>query len=109
MLACSRVPDAPEDLNQLGSYIFTYLKSENLQYLVISIDNLYEWVLQQQTELEEGYRIENIIEQAVIDLGFADSIESGGPGGIQPREPSFTMPFRMCLRPCGRADQPNGP
>lgn len=74
LLACSRVPDAPEDLNQLGSYLFTHFEASNPQYLINGIDNLYEWVLLNKSDLEEGYRIQNINEQAVLDLGFADSI-----------------------------------
>lgn len=69
-IACAP-PDAPETLDKLGSYLFEEFENPDKRYLEEGVKNLQEWVEENREDVQEGYRIENLSEEAVNALGLA--------------------------------------
>ena len=63
-------PDAPETLDKLGSYMFEEFANPDNRYLEEGVRNLQVWVEDNREEVQEGYRIENLSEEAVRALGL---------------------------------------
>ena len=61
-------PDAPEELDQLGSYLFVEFENPDIRYMEEGIKNLHEWVEKNREDVQEGYRIENLTLEAVAAL-----------------------------------------
>ena len=72
-MGCS-VPDAPEDLDQLSSYLFLQMANPDPAYMKAGVDNLIDWMGENRDDLNEGYRIENLSQDAIdtTDLPPAD-------------------------------------
>ena len=66
-LACS-VPDAPETLDLLGSYLFTEYANPDERYMEQGMENLKTWIDANREDVQEGYRIENISIEAIEAL-----------------------------------------
>jgi hypothetical protein len=73
LLAACAPPEAPEDLQLLAAYIFTHGDDEDDEELVAGLENLSAWMDQDQEEdIEEGYQINLLGEEAVSDLEGTD-------------------------------------
>ena len=71
-LSCRSIPDAPKSLDLLGSYIFENFDQDNPQYLQQGVSNLDIWVSENREAVLEGYRIENLSQVAISELGMSD-------------------------------------
>lgn len=72
LIACAP-PEAPEDLQLLAAYIFTHADDEDDVELKAGLDNLYAWMGQEHEEdIEEGYQINLLGDEAVSDLEGVD-------------------------------------
>ncbi|MFT5679712.1 MAG: hypothetical protein ACI8RZ_000617 [Myxococcota bacterium] len=72
LVACAP-PEAPEDLQLLAAYVFTHADDEDDEELIAGLDNLYVWMGEDQEEdIEEGYQINLLGEEAVSDLEGTD-------------------------------------
>lgn len=64
--ACKPPPDAPEELEELCSYLYANLPSEDPLALQVGVDNLVVWLDANLEETAEGYTVENLT-QASLD------------------------------------------
>ncbi len=72
LVACAP-PEAPEDLQLLAAYIFTHADDEDDAELKAGLDNLHIWMgLDHEEDIEEGYQINLLGEEAVSDLEGTD-------------------------------------
>ena len=71
-------PNAPETLDQLGSYLFTEFQNPDERYMHLGLQNLYTWVEENREDVQEGYRIENLTEEAILALGVTDKPDLEG-------------------------------
>ena len=53
------VPEAPEDLDQLSSYLFLQMDNPNQDYMTAGVDNLATWMADNRETLNEGYQLKN--------------------------------------------------
>ena len=73
LLAACAPPEAPKDLQLLAAYIFTHADDEDDAALVAGLENLSVWMGQDHEEdIEEGYQINLLGEEAVSDLEGTD-------------------------------------
>lgn len=72
LLSCRSIPDAHKNLDLLGSYIFENFDQENPQYLQQGVSNLDVWVSENREAVLEGYRIENLSQGTISELGMHD-------------------------------------
>jgi hypothetical protein len=66
-------PDAPQTLDQLGSYLFEEFENSDIRYMEEGIKNLHEWVEENREDVQEGYRIENLTIEAVAALNVTET------------------------------------
>ena len=71
-VSCRSIPDAPIELDKLGSYLFENFEQEDPLYMEQGVRNLHYWVLENREAINEGYRIENLSEEAVSALNVHD-------------------------------------
>jgi len=73
LLAACAPPEAPEDLQLLAAYIFTHADADDDAELIAGLENLSAWLDQDHEEdIEEGYQINLLGEEAVSDLEGTD-------------------------------------
>lgn len=58
-------PDAPQTLDELGSYLFTEFSNTDIRYMEVGVENLEEWIQEHRDEVQEGYRIQKLGEAAI--------------------------------------------
>lgn len=75
LLSCRSIPDAPMELDQLGSYLFENFEREDSAYMELGVENLRHWIQGNRESINEGYRIDNITEQAVVELEISSSVD----------------------------------
>ncbi|MEC7985159.1 MAG: hypothetical protein VX278_08340 [Myxococcota bacterium] len=78
LLACRTIPDAPKDLDLLGSYLFEHFSQEDPLYMEQGTGNLQDWIASNREAVSEGYRIENLSREAILDLGMSEDISLEG-------------------------------
>ena len=61
-------PDAPETLDELGSYLFSEFQNPDPRYMKEGLRNLDAWLSDNREDVIEGYRIENLSTVAVNAL-----------------------------------------
>ena len=71
LIACAPI-DAPEDFDALNSYLYEKFH-EKPKYLEAGLENLYAWLPENEADLEEGYRVENLSSAAI------ESVEQTAP------------------------------
>lgn len=69
LAACQPPPEAPEDLDELCSFLFEHHSDEDLAYMQAGVDNLVIWLDEHIAEAEDGYSVTGISEESVSDLG----------------------------------------
>jgi len=63
-------PDAPETLDELGSYLFTELPNPDIRYMEEGVSNLVSWIQENRENVHDGYRIQNLDTAAISTLGL---------------------------------------
>lgn len=74
MGACSAPPEAPEDFDALGSFIFQHAADEETGDLAKGIENLQTWLEQHREEIGDGMVIDNL-DPAVVEHMESEAID----------------------------------
>ena len=79
-LACSAPVEAPEDFNELLSYLFEHTMNEDSETLVAGADNLLAFSAENEEMLREGYAVDNLSQMALDSTGstFPDAGDTYG-------------------------------
>lgn len=66
LLACSKPPEAPKELDELIGFFFTHAMDEDETYLQVGGENLAAWMDARLDETLDGYAV-NTLDQATLD------------------------------------------
>lgn len=79
-LACSAPVEAPEDFNELLSYLFEHTMDDEADALMAGANNLLTFSLDNEDMLREGYAVSNLSQTALDSTGetFPDSDDTYG-------------------------------
>ncbi len=69
LFACSAPIEAPEDFNDLLSYLFEHTMDEGDDALIAGANNLLAFVGDNENELREGYAVNNLTQAALDSTG----------------------------------------
>lgn len=67
-MACEPPPEAPENFDALGSFIFAHAEDEDTDILAKGIENLQAWLDAHRTEIGDGMVIDNLAPDVVEDF-----------------------------------------
>ena len=67
LFACTAI-DAPEDFDALNSFLYENFHSPD-RYLEQGLNNLIEWLPDNEADLAEGYRVSNLSAEAIATVG----------------------------------------
>ena len=70
-LACSGPVKAPEDLEALTTYIYEHMMNPDQRYVQAGAANLKLWLSDRYDEANQGYEVNNLTEEAVLNLGLS--------------------------------------
>ena len=70
LLGCNPPVKAPEDLEQLTTYIFEHMMAEDQRYVTAGMENLNTWLNANFEEAKNGYQVNNLTIEAVESLGI---------------------------------------
>lgn len=65
MFACSAPIEAPEDLNDLLSYVFLHTMDEEEDQLRAGLDNMHLFAQENEEELQEGFTVKQLSQRAL--------------------------------------------
>jgi hypothetical protein len=68
IMGCRPPPDAPENLDELMSYLFEHALDERDDALVAGTENLTVWMSANLEETFDGYRVTNLSSESVASL-----------------------------------------
>ncbi|MFH1468506.1 MAG: hypothetical protein ABIO70_29215 [Pseudomonadota bacterium] len=72
LTACRPPPEAPEDLYELGAYLYAHAWDEDQEALVVGLEQLTTWLEAHEEEAYEGYEVGALSEEAVDALDEKD-------------------------------------
>ena len=67
LLGCTAI-DAPEDFDALNSFLYENFHASD-RYLEQGLENLIEWLPDNEADLAEGYRVSNLSTEAIASVG----------------------------------------
>ena len=70
-LACSAPVEAPEDFNELLSYLFENTMNDD-ETLIAGANNLLDFAANNDERLREGYAVDNVDEKAILGSTIFD-------------------------------------
>ena len=65
---CRPPPDAPQNLDDLMSYLFEHTRDERPDAMIAGIENLSLWLESHLEETFDGYRVTNLSSESVANL-----------------------------------------
>ena len=77
LVACSRPPDAPKELDDLVGYMFAHTMDEDDDYLAVGADNLAAWMDARLEETLDGYAVNNLTQESLDALDDQDRTSEG--------------------------------
>ena len=89
LLACSAPVEAPEDLNDLLSYVFLHTMDEEEAQLRAGLDNMQLFAQEKEEELQEGFTVKQLSQEA-LDSTLEDFIEDPELYGVAVQ---YDVPF----------------
>lgn len=89
LFACSAPIEAPEDLNDLLSYVFVHTMDEEDASLRAGLDNMYLFAQENEAELREGFTVKQLSQEA-LDSTPESFIEDPDLYGVAVQ---YTVPF----------------
>lgn len=87
LIACAPI-EAPEDFDALNSYLYENFHAKP-KYLEAGLENLYAWLPENEIDLEEGYRVENLSAAAI------ESVEQVAPEDLVGIATSIDIPYSV--------------
>ncbi len=69
---CKAPPDAPKTLDELASFLFVHADDEDTEVIRVALENLDNWLEENEATEIDGYRVDNLDEEAVasVDLEY---------------------------------------
>ena len=89
LFACSAPIEAPEDLNDLLSYVFLHTMDEEEDQLRAGLDNMHLFAQENEEELQEGFTVKQL-SQAALDSTPESFIEDPDLYGVAVQ---YDVPF----------------
>ena len=68
--ACSPPVKAPDDLEALTTFIYEHVMNPDPRYIEAGATNLKRWLELHEQEAKEGYEVNNLTEESVLNLGL---------------------------------------
>lgn len=89
LLACSAPIEAPEDLNELLSYVFLHTMDEEDAELRAGLDNMALFAQENEEDLKEGFAVSQLSQEA-LDSTLVDFVEDPDLYGVAVQ---YDVPF----------------
>ena len=70
LFACAERPkDAPEDFQELTSFLYEHFLDEDDEVLKVGLENIYDWLNENTTAVRKGYTVKHLSAEAIATTG----------------------------------------